>query len=71
MNDAFPFGINILKLYSLKNLTIEQLIYNYMLSRSRHAVEIASRILVVRVHFFWEQFYSHLELRENAKLCVT
>ena len=52
VNDAFPFGINILKLYPLKNVTIEQLIYNYMLSRSRHAVEITSRILLVRFHFF-------------------
>lgn len=71
MDDAFPFRVNIMKPYTFKNLTIDQLIYSYMLSRSRHVVEIVSRILVIRLHVFWQQFYSHLKTAENYKLCVT
>jgi len=47
-DDAFPLMDNLMKRFSRKNLTTEQAIFNYRLSRARHIVENAFGILSSR-----------------------
>ena len=47
-DDAFPLKKNLLKPFPFRNLSIEERIFNYMLSRARHIVENAFGILLNR-----------------------
>lgn len=51
-DDAFPLRFNLLKPYSKKNLTEEETIFNYRLSRARHQSEDTFGILVWRFDIF-------------------
>lgn len=47
-DDAFALGPNILKPYSLRNLTMLQRVFNYRLSRARRVIENVFGIMSVR-----------------------
>ena len=51
-DEAFPLREDIMKPYHNRNLTEEQRIFNYRLSRARRVVENAFRILVNRFRVF-------------------
>lgn len=51
-DDAFPLSYNVMKPYSLKNITKEEKIFNYRLSRGRRMVESSFGILASRFRVF-------------------
>lgn len=51
-DDAFALGEQIFKPFPLKNLSREQIIYNYRLSRARHVVKNAFGIMSNRFRIF-------------------
>lgn len=51
-DDAFPLSYNVMKPYSMKNITTEERIFNYRLSRGRRMVESAFGILASRFRVF-------------------
>ncbi|CAH1997306.1 unnamed protein product [Acanthoscelides obtectus] len=51
-DDAFPLSYNVMKPYPLKNITREEKIYNYRLSRGRRIVESSFGILASRFRVF-------------------
>lgn len=60
-DNAFPLQQNILKPYPLRNLTHEQRIYNYRISRGRRLVENAFGILANRFRVLLSAIYSPVD----------
>lgn len=66
-DDAFPLGRNLLKPFPNKNLTDEQRIFNYRLSRARRISENAFGILATRFRIFYSMITIH---PDRAKIIV-
>lgn len=54
-DDAFPLMENLMKPYSKRNLTKEEIIYNYRVSRSHRIIENAFGILASRFRILLNQ----------------
>lgn len=54
-DDAFPLMENLMKPFSKRNLTTEEIIYNYKVSRSRRIIENAFGILASRFRILLNQ----------------
>ncbi|XP_037918342.1 uncharacterized protein LOC119656083 [Hermetia illucens] len=54
-DDAFPLMKNIIKPFSMRNLSKEETIYNYRISRARRVVENVFRIITPRFRVFQTQ----------------
>lgn len=68
-DDAFPLKSYIMKPYPSRNLTIEQLIFNYRLSRARRIVENAFGILANRFRVFLSPILLSPVNAEKVVLC--
>ncbi|XP_050301586.1 uncharacterized protein LOC126739810 [Anthonomus grandis grandis] len=66
-DDAFPLSYNVMKPYSLKNITKEEKIFNYRLSRGRRMVESSFGILASR----FRVFLTAINLAPEKVTCIT
>lgn len=66
-DDAFPLSYNVMKPYPLKNLTKDEKIFNYRLSRGRRMVESSFGILASR----FRVFLTTINLAPEKVTCIT
>ena len=72
-DDAFPLGEHMMKPYRRRNLTEEQEIFNYRLSRARRVAENAFGILVQKFRIFLttiEATPDHVQMMVSACACM-
>lgn len=69
-DDAFPLSTNMMKPYSRRNLTLEERIFNYRLSRARRVVENAFGILASRFRIFEKAIDLNLETVDLIVHCT-
>lgn len=67
-DEAFPLLENLMKPYAQKNLTKEERIFNYRLSRARRIVENAFGIMAGRFHIFHTDIAIDIEKVDNLVL---
>lgn len=69
-DDAFPLTPNLMKPFSKRNLTLEERIYNYRLSRARRVVENAFGIMAARFRIFRKEIEVNLETVDLIVKCA-
>lgn len=64
-DDAFALTVNMLKPYAKKQLSVEERIFNYRLSRVRRIIENTFGILTAMWRIFRTQIHASLKLTEQ------
>jgi len=70
-DDAYPLKSYILKPYSKRNLTHEEMIFNYRLSRCRRCVECAFGIMCSKWRLLYKPIETKIEKAENIARAIT